>query len=211
MLKRKSSTELSAAGRRLALARTVLERARIKVDRSDWHGTTCTGTRDAMIAAELVTPEQVPGEPTCPKTHVFRFERAGRLHTVSLFRHRTLVKLNVGLAREEVDAQLAQRKAEHKVAELPASREKYEDLVRRCVSFGSVRCLPERLGGYSLSESAIDEFEQAVAEALDELLEHVTFSRAARDRAIAAWRQEAADADPDFARFMKTARTQPNG
>jgi hypothetical protein len=88
-------------------AGTELERAGISVERDDWGDTTHTGTREAMIAAGLLAPEQVPGDPTCPRTHVFRFERAGRWHTASLFRHRTLVKLHVGLTREEVDAEQA--------------------------------------------------------------------------------------------------------
>jgi hypothetical protein len=58
-------------------------------------------------------------------------------------------------------------------------------------------------GGYRIAEAAWNEFEQAIDMARDELLEHATFSRVARDREIAAWRQTAASADLDFARFMQ--------
>ena len=61
-----------------------LGRAGIRIEQEGW-GTrqVYVGTRDAMIAAGLLSREQIPGEPGCPKTHVFRFEHAGRGHTAS--------------------------------------------------------------------------------------------------------------------------------
>jgi hypothetical protein len=194
-----------------------LERAGIRTEQTHWGATVYTGTRDAMVSAGLVTPAQVPGDPTCPRTAVFRFEREGRWHAVSLSRGKRLVKLRANPTREEYEAQWAQRAAESEarsiaadveknIAALPPSREAYGLVVRWLTSVRSAReSLRKPFGGYRLPEHAIDEFEEAVAEAVDELLEHITFSRAARDREIAAWRQEAAAADPDFARFMQAA------
>jgi hypothetical protein len=201
-----------AATRKTTTERTVaeLERAGVRVERTNW-GHAYIGTPGAMIAAGFLSPEQVPGDPACSAVKVFRFERAGRHHIASLFRHGTLIRLHVGPTHEEAEAERDQecgrRVAEDcakEIAWLPRSREQYAQRVARAVSVRSAReFLLEPLGGYRVSEGAWNEFEQAVDMALDELLEQVTFSRAARDREIAAWRQKAADADPGFAQFMR--------
>ena len=198
-----------------------LERAGIRVERN-WLGAIYIGTRDAIVGVGLLTPEQVPGEPACPKTHVFRFEREGRPYVVSISRKRGLVKFCPLPTQEQWETWREQREAiaeAERVAEdacksiaaLPRSREAYGLVVRVLTSVRSAReSLLSSRGGYSLPERAVNEFVQAVDMALDELLEHVTFSRAAREREIAAWRQKAADADPAFARFMQAASAQPN-
>jgi hypothetical protein len=195
---------------------TELERAGIRIEQTHYGATVYTGARDAMVGAGLVTPAQIPGDPTCPRTAVFRFEREGRRHAVSVSRGKRLVKLRAMQTWEEHEAQWAQRAAESEsrlvaencrkeIALLPRSRETYERRVRALASVHVRDSLLESMGGYSLPEHAVNEFEQAVDMALDELLEHVQFSRAARDREIAAWRQQAAQTDPAFAQFMQSA------
>jgi hypothetical protein len=206
--------------------RTELELARagIRVKQTP-NGIIYAGTRDAIIAAGLVSAEQIPGEPTCPNRKMpFRFERDGREFLVHSSRRKGTVEVRAMPTREEEEAHWALRAAQveaRRVAEearkelawLPRSREQYRERVGRSVLTRSARereFLLEPWGGYSLPEHAVNEFEQAVDMALHELLEHVRFSRAARDREIAAWRQKAADADPDFARFMQTTTEGAN-
>jgi hypothetical protein len=197
MPERKSSTERTAAE---------IERAGINVER--FYGDTIyTGNRDAMVAAGLVAPEQIPGEPTCPNRKMpFCFERDGRPFVVRSSRRNGTVTVRVSPTQEEEQAGRVAADAERNIAGLPESREHYERIVRALTSVRPGRdVLLRSLGGYTVTDAAWNEFEQAVNMACDELLEHVTFSRAARNREIAAWRQKAADADPNFARFLEAA------
>ena len=180
------------------------------------------GTREAMIAAGLLTLEQIPGGPGCPRTSVFSFVLDDRPHKVSVSPKRGLVRLMVegtSAEWETYDARCdALQKARDVAKEvrrqielLPRSREAYCELARVLASVRSCRdVLLRPIGGYSITEAAWNEFEQTVDMACDDLLEHVTFSRAARDRQIEAYRQQAAEADPEFARFMKAISAGEN-
>jgi hypothetical protein len=80
-----------------------LERAGIKIDET-WRGVDYVGPRAAMIAAGMVTAEQIPGDPACPRTKAFHFERDGRPFTVSFSARKGTVKLRASRTTEGVRA-----------------------------------------------------------------------------------------------------------
>lgn len=59
------------------------------------------GTPEQFIASGLLTPEQIPSEPGCPKIVAFRFESDGRRYTVTRGRKSHVIKLRVSRPNKE--------------------------------------------------------------------------------------------------------------
>ena len=116
------------------------------------------GSAEQFLTSGLLRREQIPGQPTCPKSSVFRFERDGRQFTVSRGRTTGSIKFRCGMTEEEqqdywsrLDAErqyeAVQREESRNIRCLPKDRDQYVRICVRAFSGAYVgsRCRDELL------------------------------------------------------------------
>lgn len=182
------------------------------------------GTPAQFIASGLLTQEQIPNEPGCPKIRVFRFGNPDdrRDYKVTLCLKSRLIKLSVARlneedlarGREKYDREGAARR--FKKAKLEEAKEldwlpvSANDYATRTVAYlRGVVTVPRKMltafgQGYSFDRASLDALEEAIEEALDdfEASARVTYRKDVRDQCVASVKAKTAQADPAFKSMM---------
>lgn len=173
-----------------------------------WH---YSGSADALIAARIAEPWQVPGNPKCKRKLRFARDnllRFGKRVRFSATRYRDgPMRIYVSLtdAQEAIEkAQAAQQKA---LALLPQSEDDFRQMLRM---FATPMAGPEAIrttrGGYRFPAASVERYVRAIAAAVDTLIDgQVIFDRIARAREIETIKRKTAGADVTFQAFLATA------
>lgn len=168
------------------------------------------GTTDAIVAANVAEPWQLPGHPKCKCKRRFSrrdFMRFGKRVNLSAERDREgLVRVWVFLTKDQLALDEALKEQVKQLGWLPVSADHFRQMIKPGIAPIYDRAtLAATSGGYRLPRAAVDAFFDSIDEAISELLDtRLIFDSSARQHEINSIRQKTAVADADFQTFLTT-------